>query len=178
MPCSGRRGSSAGGLSHRSRRASSSCCRAPPRSPRQSASRCRRTRALAQRWLVELDSPSATVREAFQTVSERLGTLLDSPAGRSLGADDDAVRLADVLATKGVWSSRWHGRSRRSAGQTSGSVLGRRPVPRRIHRAKTRTGSTVPLACEVAGAELPLLCGVDRRNAPAGGASAHCPSAL
>ena len=56
---------------------------------------------MAQRWLVELDSPSTTVREAFHTFSERLGTLLDSPAGRSLGAGIDALRLADVLASNG-----------------------------------------------------------------------------
>ena len=30
-----------------------------------------------------------------------------------------------------------------------------------------------PLLCEVAGVEAPFLCGVDRRIAPAGGASAH-----
>lgn len=54
---------------------------------------------MAQRWLLELDSPSATVREAFQTFGERLGVLLDSPAGHSLGASADAVRLADVVAT-------------------------------------------------------------------------------
>lgn len=57
--------------------------------------------AMAARWLVELDSPSATIREAFQTFGERLGTLLDSPAGRSLGAGTDALRFADVLATSG-----------------------------------------------------------------------------
>jgi hypothetical protein len=54
---------------------------------------------MAQRWLVELDSPSATVREAFQTFAERLGVLLDSPAGHSLSAGADAIRLADVVAT-------------------------------------------------------------------------------
>jgi hypothetical protein len=56
---------------------------------------------IAQRWLVELDSPTATIREAFQTFSERLGTLLDSPAGRSLGTGDTAVQLADILASRG-----------------------------------------------------------------------------
>src|ERR687886_2175741 len=57
--------------------------------------------ATAERWLAELDDPSHTMREAFQTFGERLGTLLDSPAGRSLGAGTDALRLADVLATNG-----------------------------------------------------------------------------
>ncbi len=57
--------------------------------------------AMAERWLVELDSPTATVREAFQTFGERLGTLLDSPAGRSLGAGSDALRVDDMLATNG-----------------------------------------------------------------------------
>jgi hypothetical protein len=52
----------------------------------------------AQRWLAELDESSATMREGFQTFAERLGSLLDSPAGRSLGSGPDAVRLADVLA--------------------------------------------------------------------------------
>jgi hypothetical protein len=42
--------------------------------------------AMAERWLVELDSPSPTIHQAFQTFGERLGTLLDWPAGRSLGA--------------------------------------------------------------------------------------------
>ncbi|MBV9327471.1 MAG: HNH endonuclease [Chloroflexi bacterium] len=55
----------------------------------------------AQRWLAELDEASATIREGLQTFAERLGTLLDSPAGRSLGAGADALRLADVLATNG-----------------------------------------------------------------------------
>jgi hypothetical protein len=36
---------------------------------RQSAPK---TDAMAQRWLVELDSPSTAVREAFQTFGERL----------------------------------------------------------------------------------------------------------
>src|SRR5205823_9852205 len=49
--------------------------------------------------LVELDTPSAAVREAFQTFVERLGTLLDSPAGRALKADSDALHLSDVVAT-------------------------------------------------------------------------------
>src|SRR5919204_1826059 len=49
--------------------------------------------SMAQRWLVELDSPSAAVREAFQTFGERLGTLLDSPVGRSFGTGPDAMRL-------------------------------------------------------------------------------------
>jgi hypothetical protein len=57
--------------------------------------------AMAQRWLAELDAPSNTMREAFQTFSERLGTLLDSPAGLSLGAGSDALRLTDVLASNG-----------------------------------------------------------------------------
>ena len=42
--------------------------------------------------------PSA---ETFQTFSERLGTLLDSPAGRSLGSGDPAIRLDDVMASGG-----------------------------------------------------------------------------
>ena len=53
----------------------------------------------AQRWLAELDEASATIREGFQTFVERLGSLLDSPAGRSLGTGPEAVRLADVLAS-------------------------------------------------------------------------------
>jgi hypothetical protein len=57
--------------------------------------------SMAQRWLVELDSPSATIREAFGTFGERFGSLLDSPAGRSLGTGSDALRLDDVLATNG-----------------------------------------------------------------------------
>ncbi|MBV9172812.1 MAG: hypothetical protein JOZ81_22310 [Chloroflexi bacterium] len=57
------------------------------------------TNATAQRWLVELDTPTATVREAFQTFSERLGTLLDSPAGRSLGSGVPSVRLDDIVAS-------------------------------------------------------------------------------
>jgi len=56
---------------------------------------------MAERWLVELDSPSATIREAYQTFGERLGTMLDSPIGRSLGAGTDAVRLSDVVASNG-----------------------------------------------------------------------------
>src|SRR5919199_4168039 len=47
---------------------------------------------MAERWLVELDSPSATIREAFHACGECLGTRLDSPAGRSLGAGADALR--------------------------------------------------------------------------------------
>jgi hypothetical protein len=54
------------------------------------------------RWLVELDSPSSTVREGFQTFAARLGSLLDSPVGRSLGTGSDAVRLHDVLASNGT----------------------------------------------------------------------------
>src|SRR5919199_214728 len=54
---------------------------------------------MAQRWLAELDEASATIREGFQTFVERLGSLLDSPAGRSLGTGPEAVRLADVLAS-------------------------------------------------------------------------------
>ena len=54
----------------------------------------------AQRWLVELDAASTTIREGFQTFVERLGSLLDSPAGRSLGTGPEAVRLADVLASR------------------------------------------------------------------------------
>ena len=55
----------------------------------------------AQRWLVELEEPSATICEGFQTFAERLGSLFDSPAGRSLGTGPEAVRLADVLASQG-----------------------------------------------------------------------------
>jgi hypothetical protein len=84
---------------------------------------------MAERWLVELDSPSATIREAFQTFGERLGTLLDSPAGRSLGAGADAVRLADVLATGGKWCSTWTRSRPIPSGSTAcaGSVI--RPGP-------------------------------------------------
>jgi hypothetical protein len=57
--------------------------------------------AMADRWLAELEDPSTTVRDAYQTFGERLGTLLDSPAGRSLGTGIDAVRLSDVMATSG-----------------------------------------------------------------------------
>lgn len=62
--------------------------------------RLRRT-PWAQRWLVELDSPTATAREAFQTYSERLGALLDSPAGRSLGSGEASIRLDEVVASGG-----------------------------------------------------------------------------
>lgn len=55
--------------------------------------------AVAKRWLVELDDPSRTMVEGFQTFSERLGVLLDSPAGRSLGTGPTSIRLNDVLAT-------------------------------------------------------------------------------
>ena len=58
----------------------------PPRDP------------MALRWLVELDSPTAIIREAYLTFGERLGSLLDSPAGRSLGAGANSLRLSDVLA--------------------------------------------------------------------------------
>jgi hypothetical protein len=55
----------------------------------------------AQRWLTELDAPNAIMREGFQTFAERLGSLLDSPAGCSLGSGPEAVRLADALASSG-----------------------------------------------------------------------------
>jgi hypothetical protein len=54
----------------------------------------------AQRWVAELEASSTTVREAFQTFGKRLGTLLDSPAGLSLGAGADAITLSDVVATR------------------------------------------------------------------------------
>jgi hypothetical protein len=60
-----------------------------------------RNDTMAQRWLVELDSPSAAVRDGFQTFTERLGTLLDSPVGRSLGTGETSVRLDDVIASGG-----------------------------------------------------------------------------
>ena len=53
----------------------------------------------AQRCLTELDEPSATIREGFQTFVERLGSLLDSPAGRSLGTGPEAVRLDEIHQT-------------------------------------------------------------------------------
>jgi hypothetical protein len=56
---------------------------------------------VVQRWIRELEEPSPTVREAFGTFAHRLGTLLDSPAGLSLGAGTDAITLSDVVATQG-----------------------------------------------------------------------------
>jgi hypothetical protein len=56
--------------------------------------------AMARRWLVELDSPTATIREAFLTFGERLGSLIDSPAGRSLGTGDNSLRLSEVLSAE------------------------------------------------------------------------------
>lgn len=53
------------------------------------------------RWLEELKGATRTIEEAFRTFAERLGTLLDSPAGRSLGTGRDAVSLGDVLASRG-----------------------------------------------------------------------------
>jgi hypothetical protein len=53
------------------------------------------------RWLNELDNASNTVQEAFGTFAHRLGTLLDSPAGLSLGSGADAITLGDVVATRG-----------------------------------------------------------------------------
>ena len=55
---------------------------------------------MALRWLAELAEPSATIREGFQTFAERLGSLLDSPAGCSLGGGPEALRLADVVASR------------------------------------------------------------------------------
>jgi hypothetical protein len=52
------------------------------------------------RWLSELDNASNTVQEAFGTFAHRLGTLLDSPAGLSLGTGADAIRLQDVVAAR------------------------------------------------------------------------------
>jgi hypothetical protein len=54
---------------------------------------------MAMRWLVELDSPTATIREAYLTFGERLGGMLDSPVGRSLGTGANSLRLADVVAS-------------------------------------------------------------------------------
>jgi hypothetical protein len=53
----------------------------------------------AQRWLTELDKPTRTHYEAYATFSDRLGSLLDSPAGRSLGTGENAIRLTEVLKT-------------------------------------------------------------------------------
>jgi HNH endonuclease len=55
----------------------------------------------AERWIGELEASSNIVREAFGTFAHRLGTLLDSPAGLSLGASGDVIRLQDVVATRG-----------------------------------------------------------------------------
>jgi hypothetical protein len=56
---------------------------------------------MAPRWIRELEDSSPTVREAFGTFAHRLGMLLDSPAGLSLGAGADAITLSDVVATQG-----------------------------------------------------------------------------
>ena len=54
----------------------------------------------AMRWLTELDKPTRTTEEAFQSFGARLATLLDSPAGRSLGTGPESIKLNDVLASK------------------------------------------------------------------------------
>src|SRR5205807_4952008 len=59
------------------------------------------TDPMAMRWLVELDTPTAVIREAFLTFGERLGNMLDSPVGRSLGTGENSLRLADVQAANG-----------------------------------------------------------------------------
>ncbi|HEX6513632.1 MAG TPA: hypothetical protein VF157_15115, partial [Chloroflexota bacterium] len=56
---------------------------------------------VAARWITELEAAQPTVREAFGTFAHRLGTLLDSPAGLSLGAGTDAITLSDIVATQG-----------------------------------------------------------------------------
>jgi Type IV secretion-system coupling protein DNA-binding domain len=53
---------------------------------------------MATRWLVELDSPTQTIREAYLTFGERLGGLVDSPAGASLGTGPGSLSLATVIA--------------------------------------------------------------------------------
>jgi hypothetical protein len=79
---------------------------------------CSNPRGFSFRWphgaalASELDSPSAVVREAFQTFGERLGTLLDAPAGRSLRAGVDSLRLADA-------SVRWVKPNRRANMRTN-----------------------------------------------------------
>ena len=55
----------------------------------------------ATRWIGDLEASSAVVREAFATFGHRLGTLLDSPAGLSLSAGGDVIRLQDVVASRG-----------------------------------------------------------------------------
>jgi hypothetical protein len=55
---------------------------------------------MAERWVNELEASSNVVREAFGTFAHRLGMLLDSPAGRSLGAGGEAIRLQDLVATR------------------------------------------------------------------------------